>query len=158
MKKGKLDKDQARLSIRRFCAYQERAQQEVRDKLYEYGLSTPDLEELIAALISENFLNESRFAVQFAGGHFRIKQWGKLKIQYALQQKRVSAINIKQALVTIDLDDYEKVADVLTTKKWTSLKGQGMLAKKQKTKAFMHQKGFEPAIILPIINRLAKEE
>ena len=50
MKKVKLGKDQARQSIRRFCAYQERAQQEVRDKLYEYGLSTPDVEELISEL------------------------------------------------------------------------------------------------------------
>ena len=158
MKKVKLGKDQARLSVRRFCAYQERAQQEVRDKLYEYGLSTPDVEELISELIGENFLNESRFAEQYAGGHFRIKQWGKLKIAYGLQQKRVSAYNIKKAIQSIDLDDYEKTAVSLTTKKWKSFNGQGVLAKKQKTKAFMHQRGFEPAIIMPILNRLAKEE
>lgn len=158
MKKVKLGKDQARLSIRRFCAYQERAQQEVRDKLYEYGLSTPDVEELISELIGENFLNEARFAEQYAGGHFRIKHWGKLKIQYALQQKRVSAYNIKKALQIIDLDDYERVALELTTKKWKSLRGQGLLSKKQKTKSFMHQRGFEPAIIVPILNRLATAE
>jgi regulatory protein len=158
MKKVKLGKDQARLSIRRFCAYQERAQQEVRDKLYEYGLSTPDVEELISELIGENFLNEARFAEQYAGGHFRIKQWGKLKIQYALQQKRVSAYNIKKALQIIDLDDYERVALELTAKKWKSLRGQSMLSKKQKTKNFMHQRGFEPSVIIPILNRLATTE
>jgi regulatory protein len=158
MKKVKLGKDQARLSIRRFCAYQERAQQEVRDKLYEYGLSTPDVEELISELIGENFLNEARFAEQYAGGHFRIKQWGKLKIQYALQQKRVSAYNIKKALQIIDLDEYERVALELTTKKWKSLRGQSMLSKKQKTKSFMHQRGFEPAVIIPILNLLATAE
>jgi regulatory protein len=158
MKKVKLGKDQARLSIRRFCAYQERAQQEVRDKLYEYGLSTSDVEELISELIGENFLNEARFAEQYAGGHFRIKQWGKLKIQYALQQKRVSAYNIKKALQIIDLDDYERVALELTAKKWKSLRGQSMLSKKQKTKNFMHQRGFEPSVIIPILNRLATTE
>lgn len=158
MKKIRLDKAQARLAIRGFCAYQERAQQEVRDKLYEYGLSTPDVEELLTELISENFLNESRFAEQFAGGHFRIKHWGKLKIQYALQQKRVSPYNIKQALQTIDLDHYEKVLEVLALKKWNSLRGNSIIMRKQKVKAFLQQRGFEVGFILNVLNRLTKEE
>ena len=63
MEKKRLGKDQAILSIKRFCAYQERAQQEVRDKLYEYGMSKDQVEEILSDLISENFLNEERFAM-----------------------------------------------------------------------------------------------
>lgn len=156
MKKIRLDKAQARLAIRGFCAYQERAQQEVRDKLYEYGLSTPDVEELLTELISENFLNEARFAEQFAGGHFRIKHWGKLKIQYALQQKRVSPYNIKQALQTIDLDDYEKVLEALALKKWNSLRGEKMIVRISKTKAFLYQRGFEPSLCQTVLQIISK--
>ena len=157
MEKKRLGKDQAILSIKRFCAYQERAQQEVRDKLYEYGMSKDQVEEILSDLISENFLNEERFAMQFAGGHFRIKGWGKIKINHALKQKRVSAYNIKKALQSINLDAYEKTLESLATKKWNSLKGERGLSKMAKTQAFLYQRGFEPQLIQPILQKLNKK-
>jgi len=157
MEKKRLGKDQAITSIKRFCAYQERAQQEVRDKLYEYGMSKDEVEEILSNLISENFLNEERFAVQFAGGHFRIKGWGKVKINHALKQKRVSAYNIKKALQSIDLDAYEKTLEALANKKWNSLKGLRGLSKMAKTQAFLYQRGFEPQLIQPILQKLNKK-
>ena len=104
MKKVRIGKEQAIQRIRHYCAYQERAQQEVRDKLYELGMTMDEVEEIMSDLIAENFLNEERFAVQFAGGHFRIKGWGRVKIQHALQQKRVSKYNIKIGLKAIEED------------------------------------------------------
>ena len=157
MEKKRLGKDQAILSIKRFCAYQERAQQEVRDKLYEYGMSKDQVEEILSDLISENFLNEERFAMQFAGGHFRIKGWGKVKINHALKQKRVSAYNIKKALQSIDLDAYEKTLESLATKKWNSLNGERGLSKMAKTQAFLYQRGFEPQLIQPVLQKLNKK-
>jgi regulatory protein len=157
MEKKRLGKDQAILSIKRFCAYQERAQQEVRDKLYEYGMSKDQVEEILSDLISENFLNEERFAIQFAGGHFRIKGWGKVKINHALKQKRVSAYNIKKALQSIDLDAYEKTLESLATKKWNSLKGERGLSKMAKTQAFLYQRGFEPQLIQSVLQKLNKK-
>lgn len=156
MKKVRVGKEQAILSIRHFCAYQERAQQEVRDKLYELGMTTPEVEEILSDLITENFLNEERFAISFAGGHFRIKGWGKLKINHALYQKRVSAYNIKKALKSIDEDDYQTKLYDLATKKWASLKGERGLSRMAKTHAFLHQRGFEPALIQPILQKLNK--
>jgi regulatory protein len=108
MKKVRIGKEQAIQRIRHYCAYQERAQQEVRDKLYELGMTMDEVEEIMSDLIAENFLNEERFATQFAGGHFRIKGWGKVKIQHALQQKRVSSFNIKIGLKAIDQEAYHK--------------------------------------------------
>ena len=156
MKKNRVGKEQAIISIRHFCAYQERAQQEVRDKLYELGMTKPEVEEILADLISENFLNEERFANSFAGGHFRIKSWGRLKINHALYQKKVSAYNIKMALKTIDEADYLAKLEDLATKKWKSLKGERGLSRMAKTQAFLHQRGFEPALIQPIVQRLNK--
>jgi regulatory protein len=156
MKKIRIGKEQAIQRIRHFCAYQERAQQEVRDKLYELGMTMDEVEEILSDLISENFLNEERFAIHYAGGHFRIKGWGKLKIHHALQQKKVSSYNIKMALKSIDLDDYEKTLEALAIKKWNTLKGERGLAKMAKTQAFLHQRGFEPALIQPILQKLNK--
>ncbi len=156
MKKVRIGKEQAIQRIRHYCAYQERAQQEVRDKLYELGMTMDEVEEIMSDLIAENFLNEERFATQFAGGHFRIKGWGKVKIQHALQQKRVSGYNIKIGLKAIDEDDYVKTLQGLATKKWNSLKGERGLSRIAKTQAFLHQRGFEPILYQPIVQALYK--
>ena len=119
-------------------------------------MSTPEVEEIISDLIAENFLNEERFATSFAGGHFRIKGWGKLKINHALYQKKVSAYNIKKALKCIDEDDYKAKLIDLATKKWNTLKDERGLNRMAKTMAFLHQRGFEPALIQPILQKLYK--
>ena len=157
MQKIKISKEQAVQRIRHFCAYQERAQQEVRDKLYSFSRSSQEVEEIIADLISDNFLNEARFAENFAGGHFRIKAWGRQKIKYALQQKKVSPTNIKKALQSIDDNDYQKVLVALATKKWNSLKGGTALSRKAKTQSFLVQRGFEINLIGPIVQALNKK-
>lgn len=54
------------------------------------------MELLLSQLIEENYLNEERFAIAYAGGKFRINQWGKTKIKYNLTQKQVSNYCIKK--------------------------------------------------------------
>ena len=66
-----------------------------------FKLHKNEVEQLITQLIEEDFLNEERFAIAYAGGKFRIKQWGKEKIKYALKQKRVSDYCIRKALAAI---------------------------------------------------------
>jgi regulatory protein len=157
MQKIRIGKEQAIQRIRHFCAYQERAQQEVRDKLYALGMTKDEVEEIISDLITDNFLNEARFAESFAGGHFRIKAWGKQKIKYALEQKRVSSLNIKKALQSIDEADYKKTLLTLATKKWNSLKGERGMNRMAKTNAFLNQRGFESTLIMPILQVLNKK-
>ena len=89
--------EQAIPKIKQYCAYQERCHAEVKDKLYSFGLHRKDVDEIIVLLIGENYLNEERFAIHYAGGKFRINHWGKNKIKQALKQKRVSDYCIKKA-------------------------------------------------------------
>ena len=42
---------EARLAIQKYCAYQERCHQEVKRKLYDYGLKTSEIDELITFLL-----------------------------------------------------------------------------------------------------------
>lgn len=99
---------------RRYCTYQERSQQELREKLYSLGLFKKDVEETIAMMVTEGYLNEERFAIAYAGGKFRIKHWGKNKIKQALKLKKVSDYCIRQALKSISDDDYLKVLNEQT--------------------------------------------
>src|ERR1700760_1960258 len=80
-----------------FCAYQERAQQEVRDKLYEWGLYPQAVENIISKLIESNYLNEERFAKEYTRGKFNQKSWGRIKIKQGLKLKQVPEKLIKKA-------------------------------------------------------------
>lgn len=113
----RLSKQQARPKIESYCAYQERSQKEVRNRLYDLGLPPPDVEELIADLIQGNFLNEERFAMAYAGGKFRMKGWGRKKIKAGLKLKGVPDRLLNKALYSIDDDDYfSALTDLLERK------------------------------------------
>lgn len=142
---------QALQKIQHYCSYQERTHYEVKEKLYSYGLKKNEVEDLLATLIETNFLNEERFAEQFAGGKFRMKKWGKIKIQHELKLKKVSARNIQHALNTIQEYDYLKTLSKLATIKWNSLKTEHYMSKKVKTTRYLLQKGYEHKLIQNII-------
>src|SRR5580704_3396141 len=101
IRRGSLSPEQALQKARHYCGYQERCHQEVKEKLYSFGLRERDVDQALATLVEENYLNEERFAIQFAGGHFRLKQWGRVRIRYTLKQKQVSDYCIKKALAAI---------------------------------------------------------
>jgi len=138
---------QAKLKAESFCAYQERAQQEVRDKLYDWGLHQEDVEQVISDLVSDNFLNEERFAKAYVLGKFRMKAWGKIKIKQHLKAKRVSDPLIKIALREIDLDDYENKLEELLTRKRNEYSSKLTLTEKAKLVRFLQSKGFESDLI-----------
>lgn len=142
-----LTKEQALQKLRHYCAYQERSHYEVKEKLYAFKLRKQIVEEIISLLIEDDYLNESRFATQFTLGKFRMKQWGRIKIKAALQQKQVSAYNVKSALSQIDEEEYFKTIKKLAEKKMKTLTAETNYNKKHKTIQYLLQKGFENNVI-----------
>ena len=149
----RLDKMQAaKLKAGNYCAYQERTQQEVRDKLYGIGLYSDEVEQVLAELITENYINEERFAKSFAGGKFRLKQWGKKKIVYALKQRNISPYCIEQALKEISDEEYERVITQLVERKSNQLQGDIFIVK-NKIARYLVGKGFENELVWSIVNK-----
>ncbi len=132
MYKKYLTKEQALQKLKHYCAYQERCHNDVKEKLYKLGVWKKEHDEIIAALIEENYLNEERFAIAYAGGKFRINNWGRTKIKYALKQKQVSEYCIKKALKQIEEEVYCKVLSKLAKEKYDSLKSDQYLVRKRK--------------------------
>ena len=92
----------AQAAIQRYCAFQERCQSEVEERLRSMGVLPEAQAELVADLMANGFLNEERFALAFARGKFRIKGWGPHKIAQGLQAKRVSSACINLGLSELD--------------------------------------------------------
>lgn len=146
------------IKAQKYCAYQERCQQEVRDKLYEWGLWEDAVEEIISELINENFINEERFAVAFARGKFRIKKWGRTKIKLELKKRNISEYCIKKALKELGGEDYTKTLNKLLAqgiKKYPFKRGGMQEAiQNQKLVRFAVSKGFEPEMVWNEIKKM----
>lgn len=151
------DPQQALAKVEAWCAYQERCQQEVRDKLYSWGLWSEAIENIISELISRNFLNEERFAIAYAGGKFRIKKWGRQKIRMELKKRRVPDKIITKALREIETGDYDNAIEKVLAAKWKSEKEKHPLKKKLKVMRYLASRGFETDLINQHIQRYAEE-
>jgi regulatory protein len=154
-----LSKEQALQKLRHYCSYQERCHAEVKEKLYSFGLYKQVVEECLSQLIEEDYLNEERFAIRYAGGKFRINGWGRQKIKQALKLKRVSEYCIRKGLEEIDQEQYTKTLNKLASQKWRTVKGTGITkyVRMQKTTTYLLQRGFEGDLIRRAIARLVAE-
>jgi regulatory protein len=149
-KKKKLkitDPVQALEKAKGWCAYQERSQQEMRDKLYEWGLWKDAVESIIAELITSNFINEERFAKAYAGGKFRIKKWGKVKIRIELKRKGVTEYCIRKGLQEIDGDEYEKALYKIIEERARVTRDRNVLKRNYKIAQYAISRGYEPQLV-----------
>jgi regulatory protein len=151
-KKRILTPEVALEKARAYCVYQERCQSEVRNKLYEWGLWQKDVESLIAALITEGFLNEERFAKAYAGGKFRIKKWGKKKITIELKKKNISEYCIRKALQEINDVDYFKTLKEIIKKKSSETKEKNPFRKKTKLANYAISRGYDNEMVWDFIH------
>src|SRR5690606_14840562 len=150
--KVRLTRQQATKRAESYCAYQERSQREVRDKLYDWGQYPADVENIIVELIAENFLNEERFAQAYTSGKFKIKKWGKTKIATGLKFKRITPRLIREALAAIDAaEDYSTLVEV-SEKKARLLKENKPYKRKMMLAQYGASRGFERDLICEILN------
>ncbi len=101
-----MTQEEALAKLQRYCAYQDRCHQEVRTKLLSLKIYGDWLEEIIARLIEDDFLNEERYARSYVRGKYRIKKWGKRKILNELKLRRISPYCIKKGMTEIDPLEY----------------------------------------------------
>jgi regulatory protein len=149
----KLTPDQAKQKALRYCAYQERSHQEVKNKLYELGLHPTVVDELLAYLITEGFLSEERFAKSYAGGKFRVKKWGRTKIIHALEAKGITKNCIKIGLKEIDEADYRLALEELLKIKISNLEEKNVFIARDKASKFAIQRGYEPDLVWDTLKR-----
>jgi regulatory protein len=135
--------------IASYCAYQERTQDEVKERLRKWNVWGDEADELIAELISMNYLSEERFAKTYAGGKFRIKNWGRMKIRNELKRRGLSNYSIEKGMNEIEDKAYVEGLRILLEKK------KGLLEKtendpfklKQKLARFALGKGYESELV-----------
>ena len=142
----------ALVKMQSWCAYQERCQQDARNKLYELGMWEEAVENIIVKLIEDNFLNEERFATSFARGKFNIKKWGRIKIKQELKQKRVGDYCLKKAMLQIDETEYIATLKRLMEIKRKLIKEKSPIKLNYKLMNYALSKGYEKDLVFDVLN------
>jgi len=133
-----------------YCAIQDRCISEIKLKLRSWNIDKSHHSGLLSKLAEEGFLDEKRFALNYAGGKFRIKGWGKIKIAAELRSRNIPAAFIQQALNSISSDDYFASLDLLIQKK-IKLLGGSTVENRQKAMRFALSRGFEAGLIAELM-------
>jgi regulatory protein len=154
----KLSQEIAFEKTKRYCAYQDRCHQEVRQKIISLKIYGDDLEEIMTELIKQDFLNEERYARSFARGKFRLKKWGRNKIKQQLYARRISDYCIRKAMTEIEEEDYIDTLREVIDKKVNQLEDQPKLIRKDKAIKYALSRGYESNLIFKIVKELEEDE
>ena len=143
--------------LEQYCAYQERCHQECLQKLREMRMIPEAIDQIMAHLIQNGFLNEERFTSAYVRSKFRQKGWGRLRIRSALRQRDISENLIRRGLKEIDGPQYTKSLDALAQKRWDQLHGeQNPERKKQKLASYLQYRGWETELVYEKVRELSQ--
>ena len=137
-----------------YCAYRDRSQKEVEDKLIEMKMIPEVREQIIMKLMQEDFLNEERFARSFVRGKFRIKKWGRIRIRQELKFREISEPIIKLGMTEIDEKKYVETLYKLAEKKLNLIKETDKFKRRKKLSDHLLQKGYEAGLVYETVDTL----
>ncbi|MGB3606643.1 regulatory protein RecX [Psychroserpens sp.] len=146
--------DEAQKRLEHYCAYQERCHKEVNQKLYDMRMIPEARDQIIVHLLQHNFLNEERFAQAFVRGKFRIKKWGKQRLQIELRQKDISKTIIATALKEIPDHEYYETFHALAEKKFENIRETNSQKKRKKLADYLFYRGWESHLVYDKIREL----
>lgn len=146
--------DEAKKRLERYCAYQERCHKEVSQKLYEMRMIPEARDLIIVHLLQHNFLNEERYAKAFVRGKFRIKKWGKQRLQLELKRKDINKTIIAIALKEIDTEEYLHTFNELAKKKLEAISESNSQKRRKKLADYLFYRGWESQLVYDKIREL----
>ena len=153
-KKKSIDKKEALIKCTNICSKAEYSVWDIREKLYKWGVNSYDHDEITDYLLKNNYINEERYAECFVSEKFRIGRWGRIKIGYALRQKRIAEQYISSAFEIIDEEIYlETLKDLLISKSKGNIVD---FKRKASVYNFAVSRGFEPELINQALREIEK--
>ena len=154
MKSKIYDLKEVKSRIRLYCAKEDRCQQQVINKLLDYGVSSGVSGEILLDLIQEKYVDEERYARSFCSGKFKINKWGRRKIIFELKKKKVSEACIQMGLEEIDEEEYLHILKQLLEKKKDLSKENNQFVRKKKMVDYVVRKGYESDLVWEVVHNL----
>lgn len=143
-----------KVSAQRYTAYRERAPKEVADKLAEWDAPPAIIDRILTELKEDKFIDEERFARAFCHDKFLINKWGKNRLRLELGRYGLSESIKAQGIDYIKEETYLETLHQLAQSKWNRLTETELFKKRQKTAAYLLQKGYEGDLVWEVVKGL----
>lgn len=137
-----------------WCSRRELCCSDIKARLQKAQVSANDISVIIKKLVSEKFIDESRFTRAFVHDKLEFQKWGLLKIKQALYYKGISEENISEVLQNVDKESYLAKLEEMAKSKMKSIKAENDFEKNQKLLRFLASKGVSTDDAYQIIKRL----
>jgi regulatory protein len=136
------------------CSRQERCRSEISEKLESRNIAAGDIMKILEALEKENFIDEARYAGTYTRDKLRFNKWGKVRIRYMLERKKIPDTLIARALDEIDHEHYAQLLEEELRKKRTTIKASNLFDLRAKLFRFAQQRGFESGLIYTLLDEI----
>ena len=153
----KISKKEALVKAQNLCSQQEKCKSDIIKKLYDWKASPSDFDDIINDLLKDKFIDEQRYAISYTKEKFRFNKWGKIKIEYSLNQKNIPHNYIQNALEEINETDYDVLLENELLKKLKTIKDTDEYTIKSKLLRYALSKGFENGKVFDITSSILKK-
>ena len=141
MVKHEWSADELKHKAEAYCATAERCASEVTIKLQQWDATEQQIEDIVAHLKAQRYIDEERYCRAFAHDKVLYQGWGRIKIQAALHAKRLAQHDIDAGIDSIDESEYFAVLQRVMQTKKRAIKSSDPMAR-EKLIRFLLQRGF----------------
>lgn len=145
--KKEMTGQQAYQKLSELCARSEHCQQEMLEKMRQWGVSEEEQAQVMERLIKERYVDDDRFARAFIYDKIRYNKWGRRKVEQALWMKRIDEQISKSILDDIDDEEYLSILRPLLKQRRKSTKANSEYELTMKLIKFALSRGFTMDII-----------
>lgn len=151
-KTGRVTKEEALGKAMALCGGSEHCTFQIEEKLFSWGVSADDAEEIICRLVDEKFVDNMRFARAYCHDKFRFSHWGRVKIRQMLRHLRLSDGEIAEGLAVIPDEDYMETLNEVLGAKNRTLKDTDNYVRKAKLVRHLLSRGFETELAVMAVD------
>ena len=149
---------QAYQKLTDLCARSEQCQQNMLEKMRQWGVSEEEQAEVMQRLIEERYIDDERFTRAFIYDKIRYSKWGRHKVEQALWMKHIDEHISKPLLDEVDDEEYLKILRPMLKQKRKSIHAKSEYEGTMKLIKYALSRGFTMDIIKQCIDVTDEEE
>lgn len=145
--KKEISEQEAWLRLSTRCAASEHCQQDMLDKLRQWGVPEDAQARIMERLVSERYVDDERFARAYVNDKVKFDKWGRRKVEQGLWQKRIDDDIRRRVLDEVDEQLYVDNLRALLKQKQKSVKAATDYERSRKLVHFALSRGYDFSII-----------
>ncbi len=141
----------AYLRLTALCAQSEQCEHDIRKKMQRWELTDQEQHDILTRLVSERYIDSSRYARAFVNDKSRYNHWGAVKLRYELTRRGIPSAHIDEALELLDEEDTINTLRHLIARKRPTVRGKSEYDINAKLIRFALSRGYEMKDVMKVI-------